>query len=183
MSDLLYSFGVAHPGQLTLHNFPRGLQEFHRPDGRLQDLAATDILRTRELGVPRYTEFRKLFHMRPITAFEELTENRDWAEQLRHVYDDDIDRVDLMVGMFAEPKPRGFAFSDPAFRVFVLMATRRITSDRFLTTDFTPQVYTQTGLDWIADNSMATVILRHFPALRPALRGVENAFQPWTPAA
>jgi hypothetical protein len=102
---------------------------------------------------------------------------------LRHVYDDDIDRVDLMVGMFAEPKPRGFAFSDPAFRVFVLMATRRITSDRFLTTDFTPQVYTQTGLDWIADNSMATVILRHFPALRPALRGVENAFQPWTPAA
>jgi hypothetical protein len=179
MSDLLYSFGVAHPGQLSLHNFPRGLQEFHRPDGRLQDLAATDILRTRELGVPRYTEFRKLFHMRPITTFEELTENRDWAEQLRHVYDDDINRVDLMVGMFAEPKPRGFAFSDPAFRVFVLMATRRITSDRFLTTDFTPQVYTQTGLDWIADNSMATVILRHFPALRPALRGVDNAFQPW----
>jgi hypothetical protein len=75
MHDLFYSFGVAHPGQLTLHNFPRSLQEFQRPDGRMQDLAATDILRTRELGVPRYTAFRKLFHMRPITSFDELTDN------------------------------------------------------------------------------------------------------------
>ena len=42
-----------------LHNFPRFLQEYERPDGKLQDLAATDILRTRELGVPRYNEFRR----------------------------------------------------------------------------------------------------------------------------
>jgi hypothetical protein len=183
MRDLFYSFGVAHPGQLTLHNFPRGLQEFQRPDGRWQDLAATDVLRMRELGVPRYTAFRKLLHLPPVTTFEELTDNAEWAQQLRRVYDDDIDRVDLMVGMFAEPKPSGFAFSDTAFRVFVLMATRRITSDRFFTTDFTPRVYTQTGLDWIANNTMATVILRHFPSLRPALRTIENAFHPWTPAA
>jgi hypothetical protein len=101
---------------------------------------------------------------------------------LRQVYNDDIDSVDLMIGMFAEPKPAHFAFSDPAFRIFVLMATRRLTSDRFFTTDFTPQVYTQTGLDWVADNTMSTVILRHFPSLRPALRTVTNAFHPWTPA-
>jgi hypothetical protein len=183
MGDLFYSFGVAHPGQLSLHNFPRGLQQFQRPDGRLQDLAATDILRTRELGVPRYTSFRKLLHMRPVTSFEELTDNREWREQLRQVYDNEIDAVDLMTGMFAETKPAGFAFSDPAFRIFVLMATRRLTSDRFFTTDFTPRVYTQTGLDWIANNTMSTVILRHFPALRPALRTVKNAFQPWNPAA
>ena len=184
MSDLFYSFGVAHPGQLTLHNFPRGLQEFKRPNGGpWQDLAATDILRTRELGVPRYTAFRKLLHMRPISTFKELTDNPAWEEQLRQVYNDDIDRVDLMVGMFAEPKPAKFAFSDTAFRIFVLMATRRLTSDRFFTTDFTPQVYTQTGLDWVADNTMSTVILRHFPSLRPALRTVSNAFNPWSPAA
>jgi hypothetical protein len=185
MRDLLYSFGVAHPGQLTLHNFPRGLQTFKRPgpEERLQDLAATDILRTRELGVPRYTAFRNLLHLPPIRSFEELTDNPEWVDQLRRVYDDDIDRVDLMVGMFAERKPRGFAFSDTAFRIFVLMATRRLTSDRFFTTDFTPQVYTQIGLDWIADNTMSTVILRHFPSLRPALRGVKNAFQPWAAAA
>jgi hypothetical protein len=182
LTDLFYSFGVAHPGAITLHNFPRGLQEFRRPDGHMQDLAATDILRARELAVPRYNAFRELVHLRPVRSFTELTDNPVWAEELRWVYDGDIDRVDLMAGMFAEPKPAGLGFSDTAFRIFVLMAPRRLKSDRFFTTDFTPQVYTQTGLDWIADNDMSTVLLRHFPELRPALRGVSNAFTPWSTA-
>jgi hypothetical protein len=183
MSDLLYSFGVAHPGAMTLHNFPRGLQAFQRPDGELQDLAATDILRTRELGVPRYNAFRERIHLPRIETFEEFTDNPQWADELRRVYDGNIDRVDLMAGMFAEPKPPGFAFSETAFRIFLLMAPRRLKSDRFFTSDFTARVYTQTGLDWIADNTFGTVIQRHFPALRPALRTTSNAFHPWSPAA
>ena len=47
------------------------------------------------------------------------------------------------------------------------MASRRLNSDRFFTKDFTPAVYTKQGLQWIADNSMATVLLRHWPELRP----------------
>jgi hypothetical protein len=35
------------------------------------------------------------------------------------------------------------------------------------------------GLDWIADNTMKSVIVRQFPALAPALAGVDNAFAPW----
>jgi hypothetical protein len=55
MPDLLYSFGLAHPDEITLYNYQRSLQHFKRPDNdKLMDLAATDILRTRELGVPRY---------------------------------------------------------------------------------------------------------------------------------
>ena len=38
-----------------------------------------------------------------------------------------------MPGLYAEPLPKGFGFSDTAFRVFILMASRRIKSDRFLT--------------------------------------------------
>ena len=49
---------IAHPGAITLHNYPRFLQEFHKADGTVVDLAATDILRIRERGVPRYNEFR-----------------------------------------------------------------------------------------------------------------------------
>ena len=45
MPDLLYSFGTSHPGAITLHNFPRFLQRFDRPDGSLIDLAAIDVLR------------------------------------------------------------------------------------------------------------------------------------------
>ena len=95
----------------------------------------------------------------------------------------DIERVDLTVGMYAEPRPAGFAFSDTAFRIFILMASRRLNSDRFFTTDYTPAVYTQAGLDWINDNSMTSVLLRHYPQLRPALGRVPNAFTPWARAA
>jgi hypothetical protein len=183
MTDLMYSFGTQHPGLVTLHNFPRFLQEFYRPDGSLQDLAATDILRSRELGVPRYNEFRRLLHMRPAKNFDDLTDNPEWARQIEKVYGGDIERVDLTVGMEAERRPAGFAFSDTAFRIFILMASRRLNSDRFFTTDYTPAVYTQAGLDWINDNSMTSVLLRHYPQLRPALGRVPNAFMPWARAA
>ncbi len=182
LADLFYSFGTSNPGALTLHNYPRFLQEFKRPDGIVIDLAATDILRMRELGVPRYNQFRRLIHLNPVQSFEELVppEHPEWAEEIRRVYNNDIERVDLMVGLFAEPKPQGFGFSNTAFHVFILTAPRRLKSDRFFTNDFTPEIYTRTGLDWIANNSMATVLLRHFPGLRPALRGRTNAFVPWS---
>jgi Animal haem peroxidase len=184
LTDLLYSFGTIPPGLVTLHNYPRSLQEFERPDGKgLMDLAATDILRIRELGVPRYNQFRRLLRLAPAKDFESLTDNPAWAEELRRVYRD-IERVDLMIGMFAEPRPRGFAFSDTAFRIFILMASRRLNSDRFLTRDYTPGVYTPAGLEWIERATMSSVLLRHYPQLRPALRSVPNAFMAWSrPAA
>jgi hypothetical protein len=178
MTDLLYSLGTEHPGVVCMHNFPHFLQEFERPDGHFMDLAATDIIRNRELGVPRYCEFRRQVHLPVPTSFGQLTDNPTWAEELERVYGD-VERVDLMVGMYAEPLPRGFAFSDTAFRIFVLMASRRLNSDRFFGRDYNAQVYTQAGIDWIDDNQMGDVLLRHYPALRPALRGLDNAFAPW----
>jgi hypothetical protein len=180
VTDAIYSFGTMHPGAITLHNYPRSLQRLQEPDGTINDLAAIDIMRIRERGVPRYNEFRELLHLRPAGSFEELTGgNRVWAEQLRRVYGGDINRVDLMVGLYAEPVPKGFGFSDTAFRIFILMASRRLKSDRFFTVDFTPAVYTRTGLEWIRDNTLLTVLRRHYPALTPTLRQMENAFKPW----
>ena len=59
------------------------------------------------------------------------------------------------------------------------MASRRLKSDRFFTNDYTPDVYTPEGLDWIEGSSMVDVLLRHHPELGPALEGCENAFAPW----
>ena len=180
MDDVLYSLGVVHPGAISLHNYPRFLQEFNRADGKVLDLGSIDILRVRERGVPRYNRFRELFHLSRVASFEELTGgDLRLAEEIRAVYNNDIDSVDLMIGMYAEPKPAGFGFSDTAFRVFILMASRRIEADRFLTVDYRPEIYTQEGLDWIEDSTMTTVLLRHFPDLGPALKGVRNAFAPW----
>jgi hypothetical protein len=178
MDDLFYSFGTSHPGAITLHNYPRFLQHLERPDGTVLDLATIDVLRTRERGVPRYNQFRRLLHLNPFETFEELAERPEDAEQLRAIYGD-VERVDTMVGMYAERKPKGFGFSDTAFRIFILMASRRLESDRFFTRDYRPEVYTRAGLDWVESTSMRSLLLRHFPALAPALEGVANPFAPW----
>jgi hypothetical protein len=179
ITDLMYSIGVEHPGAITLHNYPRALQRHVRIDGEVMDLATLDILRDRERGVPRYNDFREEMRMPRVRSFDELTPNKEWAEQIRRVYNNDIDKVDLQVGMYAEPLPPGFGFSDTAFRVFILMASRRLKSDRFFTTDFRPEVYTETGIKWVNRTKMKDVILRHYPELEPALEGLPNAFLPW----
>jgi Animal haem peroxidase len=183
MGDLLYSFGIAHPGAIQLHNYPRFLQTYLRPDGFIMDLASTDILRSRELGVPRYNLFRQLLHKPALKSIDELTDDPVWVEEIKRVYNNDIDRVDVTVGLYAERPPKGFGFSDTAFRIFVLMASRRLNSDRFFTVDYTPKVYTQVGLEWLNDNTMKTVLLRHYPQLAPSLGKVANAFAPWLSVA
>ncbi|OUL25718.1 peroxidase [Nostoc sp. RF31YmG] len=179
LADLFYSLGIAHPGAITLHNYPKALQKLIRDNGETFDLAAVDILRDRERGVPRYNDFREIIGRGRVKSFEEITSNQVWAQELREVYNNDINSVDLVVGMFAEDLPEGFGFSDTAFRVFILMASRRLKSDRFFTKDYRAEIYTQFGLDWIDNNGMLTVLQRHFPTLAPALFGVNNAFAPW----
>jgi hypothetical protein len=168
-----------HPGAIRLHNYPRHLQNLLRDNGERLDLAAVDVLRDRERGVPRYNRFRRLLRMDPVATFEQLTDNPVWREEIRRVYSNDIEAVDLMTGLYAEPLPDGFGFSETAFRIFVLMASRRLKSDRFFTGDFRPEVYTQFGIGHIKQTTMLHVLRRHFPALAPALDGVANAFQPW----
>ena len=180
MPDLFYSFGITHPGAVTLHNYPRFLRQLVKDDGEVFDLAAVDILRDRERGIPRYNRFREIIGRGKVKSFEEISSNQQWVKELREVYNNDIDSIDLMVGLFAEDLPEGFGFSDTAFRVFILMASRRLKSDRFFTKDYRAEIYTQFGLDWIENNSMLTVLLRHHPTLAPALDGVKNAFKPWS---
>jgi len=181
LADLFYSFGVAHPGAVRLHNYPDALRKLEKDDGTRIDLAAIDILRDRERGVPRYNQFRRLLHMKPVATFEELTDNPRWAAEIKEVYGGDIEQVDLMVGLFAEPLPEGFGFSETAFRIFVLMASRRLKSDRFFTDDYRPEIYTAEGIEWVRKNGFASVLKRHFPRLASVVDSAPNPFAPWKP--
>jgi hypothetical protein len=184
LPDLFYSLGTEYAGAIVLHNFPRALQNFVRPnDGKPMDLAAIDIVRTREAGVPRYNEFRRQLRMRPLTDFHDLTDDPVLAAELDDIYDGDVEKIDVTIGMFAEKRPDGFAFSDTAFRIFILMASRRLNSDRFYTNDYDARVYTDTGVDWIKNATMSGALLRHWPTLIAVLPAKANAFQPWPPAA
>jgi hypothetical protein len=177
LHDLFYSLGIAYPGAITLQNYPKHLQKLCK-DGKYIDLATVEIVRDRERGIPRYNAFRRLLGKRPVRTFAEVTTDCNLARKLERVYRD-VNRIDTLVGLLAEKPPKGFAFSDTAFRIFILMASRRLKSDRFYTVQWNHEAYTKEGLDWIEDNSMATVLRRHFPVLKSRLGKHCNAFQPW----
>ena len=181
MGDLWYSFGVASAGAICLHNYPNALRKLARIDGQITDLATLDIVRDRERGVPRYNDFREVLHMPRRKSIDEITPNKEWAKEINEIYNGDVNAVDLQIGMQAEQPPKGFGFSDTAFRIFILMASRRLKSDRFFTNDFTPEVYTQVGYDWVNKTSMKDVLLRDYPELEPVIGGdrVERVFAPW----
>ena len=184
--DIAYSLATSHPGALVLHNFPNTLRKLpvNPARGIYSDLAAIDILRDRERGVPRYCAFRRGLGMKVPRGFDELTDNKQWARDVAAIYAR-VEDVDFLVGTLCESSggtPTGFGFSDTVFRIFVLMASRRLKSDRFYTRDFRPEVYTPAGFAWVADNDLASVMTRHCPSLTPHFANARNLFFPWDKA-
>ena len=145
-ADMLASLAVARAGRLALHNYPdslrnlpRGTEDVAMGDEPRIDLASIDVVRDRERAVPRYNDFRRMLRLAPARTFEELTGgDAATAGALRRVYGD-VERVDLMIGLYAEPLPDGFGFSETAFHIFVLMASRRLKSDPAFTDEWTPE--------------------------------------------
>jgi len=177
---LWYSFGITHPGSLTLHNYPQFLRNLSIPLMGNIDLATVDIIRDRERGVPRYNEFRRQIGLTPINKFEDLTSNAETLTELKRLYNNDVEQIDALVGQLAETvRPEGFAFGETAFQIFIMNASRRLITDRFYTADYTDEVYTAEGIDWVENNTMVDVLRRHYPELVSSLIGVENAFKPW----
>lgn len=160
-ADAFYSFGINYPGAITHNNYSNFLRGPMDPgDGVERDMATVDITRDRERGIPRYCEMRRLLHMTTPQSFVDLTGGDiDLARKLENVYKD-IEKVDLLVGSHCEPLPKGFGFSDTAFRVFILMASRRLKSDRFIATQFNKETYTAEGLHWVQYSTMKDVLIR-----------------------
>jgi hypothetical protein len=183
-TDLFYSFGNQHPGQLVLNNFPKFMQELSIPFNPVYDLGAVDILRARERGVPRYNEFRRQLGLNPIQTFEDLTNDQEIIGKLKGVYGEGeggVEDLDLLVGTLAEGhRPDGFGFGETMFQIFILNATRRLQADRFYTDCYTEEYYTKEGLEWIDATDFKAVLLRHYPELaNTGLANVKNAFEPW----
>ncbi len=211
------------------------------------DVAALDLIRDRERGVPRFNEFRRQYGLRSLTSFDDFADRREkdpkkrhdqeeMVKTLREVYGqhacdaskvitdaqrnadgspisdcldpkrptgtvvDNVEDVDTVVGWLSEyTRPHGFAISETQFVVFILNASRRLFSDRFFTSSFRPEFYTQMGVDWVNHNGpggtmmeegmpnghsqavspLKRVLLRTMPELSGELAHVVNAFDPW----
>lgn len=184
MTDLFYSFGNQHPGQLVLNNYPKFMQELSIPFNPVFDMGAVDIIRARERGVPRYNEFRRQLGLKPIHTFEDLTDDKEIVRELKEIYGNDaaaVESLDLLVGTLGEGhRPHGFGFGETMFQIFILNATRRLQSDRFYTDCYTDEYYTKEGMAWIDEADLKSVILRHYPDLSSSgLANIKNAFEPW----
>ena len=180
-TDLIASFGTASAGALVLNNFPETLRKLRTMDDRYLDMAVMDMLRLHERAPElTFNGFLRRIGMAAPKTFLELTDGNEAAAKLiSELYEGKIEDVDLQVGLAAVKKPAGFAISDPAFRIFILMAPRRLKSDRFLSELYKPEVYTQLGIDWIEHNTFMDAAARHYPDLRKALEGHDNFFSPW----
>jgi len=250
MANWGLSMGRQRLGLLMLHNHPAFLQNIKlaRLDTPTQqvDIAALDLTRDREHGVPRFNEFRRQYGLHQLTSYDDFVDQRlpvdspqrkqqeETVRQLREVYGthvcdaskiitdaqvnddgtpindclghpngsvvDNIEDVDTVVGFLAEfTRPHGFAISETQFVVFMLNASRRLFSDRFFTSSFRPEFYTQFGVDWVNNNGpgpvqmeagtpnghrqpvspLKRVMIRNVPELRPQLKSVVNVFDPW----
>jgi alpha-dioxygenase len=188
MKVQLWDALVTYPcGSLTLFNYPSFLRSVTPTENDGEplpdkiDLAAVDLYRDRERGVCRFNEFRRRLHLNPYRDWHHLTGgSRDMVQALSDVYGEDgIERCDLMIGNLAEAKIPGFAISETAFIIFLVMASRRLEADRFLTSDYSEKTYTKTGLAWVnSTSSMRDVIARHMPNLASKFSLKGSAFTP-----
>ena len=87
-------------------------------------IAGDAVYRDRERNVARYNQFRRSLLLIPISKWEDLTDDVEAIGTLQEVYGDDVEELDLLVGLMAEKKIKGFAISETAFVIFLLMASR-----------------------------------------------------------
>ncbi|GLJ28200.1 hypothetical protein SUGI_0553910 [Cryptomeria japonica] len=183
----LVSMGHQACCALQLWNYPTWMRDLiaQDPDGQDRadhiDLAALEIYRDRERSVPRYNKFRRYMLMIPITKWEDLTEDKEVIRTLHEVYGNDVESLDLLVGLMAEKKIKGYAISETAFFIFLLMATRRLEADRFFTNDFNEEVYTKEGLARVNNTeSLKDVLNRHYPEMVDKWMNSSSAFSVWS---
>jgi hypothetical protein len=102
LANWALSLGRQRLGKLTLRNHPKFLQSLSMPrlksgSGKI-DVAALDLIRDRERGIPRYNEYRRQYGLKQLTKFDDFIDPRvsknsaEWTEQqklvelLREVY-------------------------------------------------------------------------------------------------
>eukprot|EP01061_Rhynchopus_euleeides_P033203 TRINITY_DN554_c0_g1_i7.p1 TRINITY_DN554_c0_g1~~TRINITY_DN554_c0_g1_i7.p1 ORF type:complete len:638 (+),score=287.73 TRINITY_DN554_c0_g1_i7:104-1915(+) len=163
VEEVILGMAKMNTHKLTLHNFPQSLSNLQMPGGSVLDMAAVDIFRDRERGIPKFNDFREGLGLERFKSFEEVNPDPQVVAELRELYAT-VDDIDTQVGMSAEePRPSGFAISETTFFVFLTQTTRRLHADRFFQEDFTAETYTQWGLDHVWSAKFKSLFERHYP--------------------
>ena len=157
--------GRNHAAQLSAR-----LQHFTRTSHDLKteiiDLSVVDIVRERSRGIPRYNKFRQGLHKPPIRSWEEITANGEDVRLLKEIYGS-FDNIDNDGRSLRGNATAGFRLLRHRVPHLHSDGDAPLQSDRFLTVDFRPEIYSPLGLAWVQENTMTSIILRPFPGNSP----------------
>lgn len=101
----------------SVAGFPRG------------DLAAIEVQRGRDHGLPPYNEVRLAYGLAEVSSFDELTNDEKTKRALEELYGD-ISKLDAYVGMFAESPVPGLVIGPLAQQAIVEQFVRTRAADR-----------------------------------------------------
>ena len=126
------------------------------------DLAATNIQRGRDLGLPSLNQMRTALGLLPYTSFSQITSDTTIATALQTAYTN-IDNIDLWVGGLAEDRVLG-AMVGSTFQAILVdqfIRTRDGDNQWFENIPWPPE-----ELAWIKGTTLADIILRNTDTVR-----------------
>ncbi|XP_030032666.2 peroxidase [Manduca sexta] len=132
--------------------------------GELQaasDLSAIDIMRGRDEGLPPYNEYRKICGLPYAHKFSDLKDTiyPDKLEQLRRIYDDEVDDMELMVAIYSEKLIEGGWVGPTLFCIMARNLVQWRKSDRFFFEHGdTPTALTLPQLNEVRSTSVARLL-------------------------
>ena len=109
---------------------------------------------------------RRQLLLSPYKSINDITSDEEERKLLKSVYAD-IEKDDFLVGCLAnEDRSEGIAFGIVPYYIFVVMASHRLLSDRFLQEGLRVENYTEIGLKYLMDISFCDILKRQFPDIK-----------------
>jgi len=126
------------------------------------DLAATNIQRGRDLGLPSLNQMRVALGFPAYTSFSQITSDSTVVLALQNAYGD-IDKVDLWVGGLAE-FPATAAMVGPTFQAIIIDQFTRLRDGD--SQWFENQPWSASDLEWLRATTLSDIILRNTDTIR-----------------
>ncbi len=143
-------------GELGLHN---------TMDFLIERAEKPSIQQAREAELASFNDYREMSQLSRLTSFAQITKDVELQKELSELYEHDIDRVEFIVGLFAEDNPRNSVTSElmgrmVAFDAFSQALTNPLLAERvYNETTFSPE-----GMEIIrSTTSLFDVVHRNIP--------------------
>jgi prostaglandin-endoperoxide synthase 2 len=139
-------------GRVGLHNTPHFLI----------DPAEINALKmSRTFGLQPFNRYRKRFGLAPYGSIDEFADGPDVAAEIKRLYNDDVDAVELTVGLFGQKRGENDCMPETLVRMVAYDAFTHILTDPVLSTEVhCPRTFSDAGWDIIQQNASFEEIVK-----------------------